>query len=154
MSLQASTSRLIRRQLRQSVPGTSYCSCTPGPIGWTARSRWQSTRLQSTSTAGSVDAQDSIPEEHDIVIVGGGLVGLALANALCRSDRVHYLLISGHRAWPDIQAEPFFFACSYILYHPICRHKGISPRRQRSRQSRTMVHATREVVKSNIQYHE
>jgi len=94
MSLQASTSRLMQRHLRQlthaqTLPGTSYCSCSGSTAGWTARSRWQSTRLQSTGAAASdaVNTQHQKPEDHDIVIVGGGLVGLALANALCMSDR-------------------------------------------------------------------
>lgn len=77
MSLRASTSRAVsfartnRRYAQPSYaapPGCCSCSCK---IPMTRR-------FQTTSAAPNQDI-----EEHDIVIVGGGLVGLALANALC-----------------------------------------------------------------------
>jgi NADH dehydrogenase FAD-containing subunit len=47
----------------------------------------QSTSAHQTTAFDSASSSVQAPEDHDIVIVGGGLVGLALANALCMSDR-------------------------------------------------------------------
>lgn len=117
MSLQTSTSRLIQRQLRQlasvkPVAGPSSCLCICSTASsWASRSRWQSTRSQSTSTAGSnLEEHVQSPEDHDIVIVGGGLVGLALANALCMSDRT--LVSFFIRTSPSLR-------CTLVRVHPL-----------------------------------
>lgn len=144
MSLQTSASRLIQRQLRQlasvkPVAGPSSCLCTCSTAtSWASRSRWQSTRSQSTSTAGSnVEEQVPSPEDHDIVIVGGGLVGLALANALCMSDRtlVSFFIRTSPslrptlvHGWPLVHS----LILSYISYCTVCRHEGLATGRQRS----------------------
>lgn len=137
MSLQGSSSRLLQTQLRQlsraqSLPGTSYCSCSGSAASWTARSRWQSTRLQSTSSASAASQSDlAPPEEHDIVIVGGGLVGLALANALCMSDRdIGYRVM--HATLTTIVYAFGVCSFSYIFHRAKCWHKSIAARRQRS----------------------
>lgn len=89
MSLRASSSRSAKAVSRRiSTPAISQLPCTcyaqtrQASVTQNARSSLVSRRWQSTASYATAATPANDFENHDIVIVGGGLVGLALANAM------------------------------------------------------------------------